>query len=64
MWPGQAPGYLLGMDVILGARDSAQAALGPDFDFAGFHDAVLGHGSIPLPLIDDVVTSWIAHQTG
>lgn len=64
VWPGQAPGYLLGMDAILAARADAEATLGDGFDIAGFHDAVLGHGSLPLPLIDEAVTSWAAGETG
>lgn len=60
VWPGQAPGYLLGMDAILTARDEAQAELGSRFDLAGFHDAVLRHGSLPLPVLQQAVERWMA----
>ncbi len=59
VWPGQAPSYLIGMLEILRLRDEAQATLGDDFDIAGFHDAVLRHGSVPLAVLPMAVASWV-----
>jgi uncharacterized protein (DUF885 family) len=59
VWPGQGPSYLMGMITILGLRDAAHEALGRRFDVAKFHDAVLGAGSVPLDLLDDVVQQWV-----
>lgn len=60
VWPGQAPAYLIGMLEILRLRDEAQVALGDDFDLAGFHDAVLRHGSVPLAVLPQAVDAWVA----
>jgi uncharacterized protein (DUF885 family) len=59
VWPGQAPAYLIGMLEILRLRNEAQAALGDDFDLAGFHDAVLRHGSVPLAVLPMAVEAWV-----
>jgi uncharacterized protein (DUF885 family) len=60
VWPGQAPAYLIGMLEILRLREEARATLGDDFDLAGFHDAVLRHGSVPLEVLPMAVGAWIA----
>lgn len=59
VWPGQAPAYLIGMLEILRLREEAQAELGDEFDLAGFHDAVLRHGSLPLAVLPLAVESWV-----
>jgi len=59
VWPGQAPSYIIGMLEILRLRDQARATLGEDFDIAGFHDAVLRHGSVPLEVLPMAVDGWI-----
>jgi uncharacterized protein (DUF885 family) len=59
VWPGQAPAYLIGMLEILRLREAAQAELGEDFDLAGFHDAVLRHGSVPLAVLPLAVDVWV-----
>jgi uncharacterized protein (DUF885 family) len=59
-WPGQALGYKLGQLKILELRERAQAALGAKFDIRAFHDEVLGAGALPLDLLDERVTAWIA----
>lgn len=56
--PGQATGYMIGMQEILRLREASRASLGDSFDLADFHDAVLGSGSLPLPVLDDVVAGW------
>jgi len=41
-------------------RDKAETELGEDFDLAGFHDALLSSGSVPLDHLESVVDAWIA----
>jgi uncharacterized protein (DUF885 family) len=59
-WPGQALSYYLGELEILKLRHKAETALGPRFNLCAFHDVVLSTGSVPLPVLDEVVESWIA----
>lgn len=58
-WPGQANSYMLGMLEIRRLRDLAESRLGPDFDIRGFHDRVLGTGSITLPMLEESIEAWI-----
>jgi uncharacterized protein (DUF885 family) len=58
--PGQATSYMIGKLAIEDARERAEAALGEDFDLRAFHDQVLGHGGLPLPVLDEVIDRWIA----
>lgn len=60
VWPGQALSYKIGMMTILDLRQRARNELGDDFTWAGFHDAVLTSGSLPLPLLEERVDAWIA----
>ncbi len=55
---GQALSYMLGKLEILRLRADARARLGDRFDIKAFHDAVLGSGPLPLPVLDRVVRSW------
>lgn len=54
-WPGQALAYKLGQLEILRLRSEAEARQGDRFDIRGFHDAVLGAGALPLPVLRQVV---------
>ena len=56
--PGQALGYKVGMNRILELRARAEEAMGADFDLPGFHDAVIGAGALPLPLLEERVESF------
>lgn len=58
--PGQALAYMTGRLEIVRLRKAAEAELGPRFDLKGFHDTVLGGGSIPLSELADVITRWTA----
>ncbi len=60
--PGQATSYYVGMVKILELRDRARLALGTRFDLRAFHDAVLGDGPLPLPLLDEAIDAWIAER--
>ena len=57
--PGQATSYKIGMLKIQQLRNKAETALGDQFDIRGFHDAVLGGGAMPLPILERVVDQWI-----
>lgn len=62
VWPGQACAYYLGMVKILELREAARTALGPRFDIRGFHDVILGNGSVPLTILEEVVNDWVASR--
>jgi uncharacterized protein (DUF885 family) len=57
--PGQALGYKVGQLTISRLRDQAQRALGAAFDLRGFHDEVLGAGSLPLDVLERRINAWI-----
>lgn len=59
-WPAQALSYKLGELTIVRLRHEAEAALGPKFDVRAFHDAVLAQGSVPLPVLESQIRSYIA----
>lgn len=61
-WPGQALGYMLGRLAIRRLRAAAERRLGPRFDRRDFHAAVLGHGSLPLSVLDEVINRWVAER--
>jgi uncharacterized protein (DUF885 family) len=55
--PGQACGYMIGRLEILRIRREAQERQGARFDIKEFHNAVLDSGSLPLSVLDDIVTA-------
>lgn len=61
-WPGQALSYKLGELTIRRLRREAEEALGPDFDVREFHDAVLLHGAVPLPVLEEQVAAYIENS--
>ncbi|RYG32488.1 MAG: DUF885 domain-containing protein [Burkholderiales bacterium] len=62
LWPGQATSYKIGMIAIQRLRNEAQQELGDKFDWKSFHDTVIDGGSMPLPVLDQRVRTWIAEQ--
>jgi len=63
-WPGQALAYMTGRLEINRIRAAAEKRLGGDFDIKGFHDVVLGSGPVPLPVLDELVSSWVGGVAG
>lgn len=59
-WPGQAVAYKLGELQIRRHRQQAEQALGPKFDQRKFHDAILAIGAVPLPVLEQRMTQFIA----
>ena len=57
--PGQACGYKTGHNEILRLRARAQAALGPRFDLAGFDDAVVETGGVPLTVLATAIDAYV-----
>jgi len=57
--PGQAVTYTVGLVKILELRDRARQALGPAFDLAQFHAAVLAYGAVPLPVLEEIIDEFI-----
>lgn len=53
IWPGQALAYKVGQREITALR--AEASKRPGFDLKGFHDEVLKHGALPLPVLRKLV---------
>ena len=54
-YPGQALAYKLGQLELLRLRAEARERQGDRFDIRRFHDAVLGDGALPLPVLRQVV---------
>jgi uncharacterized protein (DUF885 family) len=63
-YPGQALSYMVGRLEIQRIRGEAERVLGAKFDIRGFHDVVLGGGSLPMSVLDTVVGEWIARSAG
>ena len=59
-WPGQALAYKLGQREIFALRREAQQQLGPRFDIRAFHDNILAHGAVSLPVLREEIERWIA----
>lgn len=60
--PGQATSYLIGSLEIQRLRKHAEDTLGDDFDIREFHDRILEHGSVTLPMLGANVEHWIRYK--
>ena len=60
IFPGQATAYMVGRLKISELRDKAQKELGPKFNMADFHDAVLLSGAVPMDVLEENVNAYIA----
>lgn len=59
-WPAQALSYKLGEITIKRLRAEAEQALGDRFNVREFHDQLLSNGSLPLPILEQLVRDYIA----
>jgi uncharacterized protein (DUF885 family) len=62
-WPGQALAYMTGMREILAIRRDLEERDGDRFDLVGFHDELLGHGTLPLATLRKVLPGWVTPRT-
>ncbi|MCC2978490.1 DUF885 domain-containing protein [Sphingomonas sp. PL-96] len=63
-WPGQATSYMVGQLKITELRRRAERELGDRFDIRDFHEAVLSQGALPLDVLDEQVSRYIAAKRG
>ena len=63
-WPGQACGYKMGHSEILAQRERAKTALGARYDLRDFDQAVVEGGNVPLDVLGDNITRYIAGKSG
>jgi uncharacterized protein (DUF885 family) len=61
-WPAQALSYKMGEIKIRELRAKAEKQLGAKFDIRSFHDTVIGQGSLPMAVLEDVINDWIITQ--
>lgn len=60
--PAQALCYRWGFLKFRELRAQAQATLGDRFDLAGFHEAILDQGALPLPVLEQSLREWAEGQ--
>lgn len=60
--PAQSLGYKLGSIKMFELRDKAEKALGDKFDIRKFHDAILGSGSMPIPILERHIDWFIEKE--
>jgi uncharacterized protein (DUF885 family) len=58
-WPGQALTYKVGQREIERLRAEIAARDGARFDLRAFHDALLGHGALPLATLARELPRWV-----
>lgn len=62
VWPGQALGYKIGQLKFKELREYAKQELGPAFNLRAFHDQLLGSGALPMSILEERTTAWVAEQ--
>lgn len=61
-WPAQALSYKIGEIKIRALRKKAEKTLGEQFDLRAFHDTIIGNGSLPIAILEEIVNDWIQGQ--
>lgn len=61
-WPGQALSYKIGELKIRELRRITEQKLGEKFDVRAFHDEVLAHGAVTLPVLEQLIQDYVARQ--
>jgi len=61
-WPAQLTCYDTGAIEYFDLRRQAEQALGSKFDIRSFHDQLLIHGSVTLPMLREIVEHWILER--
>jgi uncharacterized protein (DUF885 family) len=61
--PGQALAYKVGQREIFRLREKAESQLGDRFELKAFHDVCLASGNVTLPILAELVESWL-QQSG
>ncbi len=61
-WPAQALSYKIGEIKIQELRKKAEKALGEKFDLRAFHDTIIGNGSLPIAILEEIINDWISDQ--
>lgn len=61
--PGQATSYKTGQIKIQQLRDYAEKALGDKFDIKTFHNLLLLDGSLPMPLLEHKIKTWVKAES-
>ncbi|HUB96467.1 MAG TPA: DUF885 domain-containing protein [Stellaceae bacterium] len=56
--PAQALCYRMGFLKFRELRAKARSALGPKFDLADFHEAILEQGCLPIPVLEQSLEAW------
>ncbi len=63
VWPGQATAYMTGMLKMLELRERAETALGENYDMRSFHSELIGHGSMPTDILEEVIDDFILQNS-
>ena len=59
VYPSQATAYKIGMNKIIALRENAKYKLGSKFDIRYFHELILSQGSVPLSVLEKVISNMI-----
>ena len=60
--PAQALGYMLGGLKFRELRQRAQQRLGERFNLRAYHDQLMAAGAVTLPVLEEVIDSWLEHH--